>query len=153
MTLKIRTITAVLLALLIATTAAARNLYVNNVSGDDLFDGLASAREYPGHGPNQTIWRALRSARPGDRIVLAKTEEPYRESISLVGSRNSGHVQQRFVIEGNGAILDGSRPVPFDAWQFVRDDIFRFQPARMDFQQLFHQGVPLVQRPRSKSVV
>jgi hypothetical protein len=148
MTNTIRTAT-ILLLLIVASTAAARNLYVNNVSGDDLFDGLSPQREGPGRGPNQTIWRALRSTHPGDRIVLAKTEEPYRESISLVGSKHSGHALRRFVIEGSGAVLDGSRPVPYDAWQFVSGDIFRFQPERMDFQQLFHEGVPLVRRPYS----
>jgi hypothetical protein len=149
MTVTIRTISAFLFGLLISAVADARTFYVNNVSGDDLFDGRAAEREYPGHGPNQTIWRALRSAHAGDHIVLAKTEEPYRESISLVGSHHSGHELQRFVIEGNGAVLDGSGPVPFDAWQFVRGDIFKFQPARMDFNQLFYQGAPLVQRPYS----
>src|SRR5262245_14341022 len=145
----IRIIAALVVLVAIGSTAAARNLYVNNVSGDDLLDGLTSEHIGPSHGPNQTIWRALRSARAGDRIVLAKTEEPYRESISLVGSRHSGHELRPFVIDGNGAILDGSRPVPFDAWQHYRDDIFRFQPERMDFQQLFHNGAPLVRRPYS----
>jgi hypothetical protein len=145
----IRASLAVFVVSAITSITAARDLFVNNLSGDDLFDGRSPVREGPGHGPNQTIWRALRSARAGDRIVLAKTDEPYRESISLVGSRHSGHVQRQFVIDGNGAILDGSRPVPFDAWEFVRDDIFRFQPGRMDFQQLFHNGAPLVRRPYS----
>jgi hypothetical protein len=149
MTFLIRLSFVVILTSAIGSTAGARNLYVNNVSGDDLFDGLTPEGIGPGHGPNQTIWRALRSARAGDRIVLAKTEEPYRESISLVGSRNSGHELRPLVIDGNGAILDGSRPVAFDAWQFYKDDIFRFQPGRMDFQQLFHNGAPLVHRPYS----
>ncbi|MCC7084969.1 MAG: right-handed parallel beta-helix repeat-containing protein [Pirellulales bacterium] len=137
------------LLLALGLPAAARDLYVNNVSGDDLFDGLAAEWEYPGHGPNQTIWRALRSALPGDHINLAKTSEPYRESISLVGSRRSGHVLHRFVLEGSGATLDGSRLVPPGAWRFVRGEVFRFQPERMDFQQLFRDGLPLVERPYS----
>jgi hypothetical protein len=147
-----RTLAVSVFLLVMSSPLAARNLYVNNVSGDDLFDGFAEQREYPGHGPNQTIWRALRSARAGDRIILAKTDEPYRESISVVASRNSGHELHRFVIEGNGAILDGSRPVDFDAWQFVRGEIFRFRPERMDFQQLFRDGLPLVQRPYSPAM-
>lgn len=146
MKLSLRSVVALIALVTIGATAQARDLFVNNVSGDDLLDGLAPDRESPGHGPNQTIWRALRSARAGDRIVLAKTEEPYRESIGLVGSHNSGHELRHFVIDGNGAILDGSRPVPFDAWSHYRGDIFRFQPERKDFQQLFHDGAPLVRR-------
>jgi hypothetical protein len=133
----------------VAATANARNLYVDNVGGDDLLDGLWPQREDQKRGPNQTIWRALKSARPGDRIVLAKNDEPYRESISLVGSRLSGYGLRPLVIEGNGAALDGSQPVPFDAWKFVGGDVFRFQPPKKDFQQLFHEGVPLVRRPYS----
>lgn len=145
----IRGCAVVLLLAAVNSVATARNLYVDNVGGDDLFDGLAAQREDQKRGPNQTIWRALKSARPGDRIVLAKTDVPYHESISLVGSRLSGYGLRPLVIEGNGAALDGSRPVPFDAWKFVSGDVFRFQPAKKDFQQLFYEGVPLVRRPFS----
>ena len=40
-------------------------------------------------GPVRTIAKALRLAQAGDRIELAKSEQPYRECVSLVGTRHS----------------------------------------------------------------
>lgn len=130
--------------LLLAGPSAGRDIHVDNVSGDDSFTG-----HYPQHlpdrsGPVRSIAKALRLARGSDRIVLAKTEQPYRESISLVGSRHSGFLQRPFVIEGNGAILDGSAPVPPDAWEHYRGAVFRFRPPRAGHQQLFIDDRPAV---------
>ena len=46
--------------LLMAETARARNLYVNNLAGDDLHDGRAPAADTQDHGPNRTIGRAMK---------------------------------------------------------------------------------------------
>jgi hypothetical protein len=83
----------------------------------------------------------------GDQIVLANTGVPYRESITLEGGRHSGYPSRPFVIRGNGAILDGSWQVPVAAWEHFRADIFRFQPHRTAYQQLFLDAVPV---PRVK---
>jgi hypothetical protein len=48
-----------------------------------------------------------------------------------------------FVLAGNGAVLDGSRGVRDRAWEHFRDDVFRFQPERMAYQQLFRDGRPV----------
>ena len=57
---------------------------------------------------------------------------------------HSGTAYAPFVIEGQGAVLDGSALVPPDAWQFaMADDIFRFQPEHKQSQQLFLDGYPL----------
>src|SRR5262249_23900589 len=80
--------------------AAARDIFVNNLAGDDLLDGTLPTNTSPGIGPFHTITRALRAAGPGDRIDLANTGEPYRESVSLVGSRHSGNALRPFTIEG-----------------------------------------------------
>ena len=92
----------------------------------------------------RTITRALQLAGNGDTIVLANTNVPYRENISLVGSRHSGTPQQPFTIRGNGAILDGSAPVPPEAWESYRGAVFRFSPPRMGYQQLFLDDRPAV---------
>ena len=105
-----RKIYCLLTVLLLWSPAMGREIFVNNAMGDDRFSGQ-QARDGAGlGGPVRTLAKALRLARAGDTIVLAKTDAPYRESISLVGSRYSGTSQQPFVIQGNGAILDGSTP-------------------------------------------
>jgi hypothetical protein len=126
---------------------AARDIFVDNVAGDDLLDGTLPTNTSPGIGPLHTITRALRAAGPGDRISLANTGEPYRESVSLVGSRHSGSAVGPFTIEGNGAVMDGTAAVPPEAWQWFRGDVFRFQPPKKQFQQLFLDGLPAVRHP------
>ena len=126
----------------VAAPVAARDLFVSNASGDNRFNGLSLQSTPDGSGPVRTIGRALALARAGDRIVLEKTETPYRESISLVGSRHSGYPDQPFTILGNGATLDGSLPVPPEAWEHYRGAVFRFLPPRKGRAQLFLDGRP-----------
>jgi len=95
----------------------------------------------------RTITKALRLALPGDRVVIENTGEPYRETLSLVGDHNSGEPGAPFIIEGNGAVLEGSAPVPSDAWEFHHGDVFRFRPERLSHQQLFLAGRPAVRKP------
>jgi hypothetical protein len=135
------------LGLLAASPIQARDFFVNNLAGDDGKNGEAASTEDSDTGPVQTIRRALQLAGRSDRIFVANTGEPYRESISLVG-RHSGVPSAPFEIIGNGAVLDGSAPVPADAWEFSRGEIFRFQPRRLSAaQQLFRDGLPLVRGP------
>jgi hypothetical protein len=132
-----------LLWLAMANLTFARDLYVDNRAGDDRFDGGAATSVEPGLGPFRTLSRAVCAARAGDRILLANTGRAYRENISLVGSRHSGTAYSPFVIEGQGAVLDGSALVPPNAWQFAASDVFRFQPERKAYQQLFLNGYPV----------
>ena len=90
----------------------------------------------------RTIAAALRTADSGDHIILAETEQPYRESISLVGRRHGGSTENPFVLEGNGAVLDGSADVPAAAWEHHEENVFRFRPPRMGPQQLFLDDRP-----------
>jgi hypothetical protein len=85
----------------------------------------------------------LRAAERGDHIVLANTGVPYRESITLEGGRHSGYYSRPFVLRGNGAILDGSWPVPHHVWEHFEKDVFRFRPHRMAFQILFRDDRPV----------
>ncbi len=133
---------SILVLMLSAATAGARDIYVNNLDGDDAATGRSAQSSPDRTGPVKTIAKALRLAETGDRIVLAKTSEPYRESVSLVGSRHSGRSWQPFVLAGNGAVLDGSAPVPKDAWEHYLGAVFRFRPARLGHQQLFLKGRP-----------
>lgn len=133
---------AVLVLCLPAVPAAARDIHVSNVAGDDRATGRAPQPNADLTGPVRTIAKALRLAERGDRIVLANTGEPYRESVSLVGSRHSGSSWQPFVLEGNGAVLDGSAPVPKDGWEHYLGTVHRFRPPLLGYQQLFLKGRP-----------
>lgn len=130
-----------------SSTAVARDIFVDNIAGDDRLCGDAAVAITNSDGPVRTITKALKLALRGDRIVLANTAQPYRESVTIAGQRLSGYPDKPLIIEGNGAILDGSQRVPSDKWQFVRGDIFRYQPERMAHQQLFNEGRPVTRRP------
>ena len=133
---------------LLVSFAAAGDIYVDNVLGDDVLDGSSTAVLDAAHGPFRTITRALREqATPGSHIILANSGQPYRESVSMVGSRHSNSSSQPFTIEGRGAVMDGSTAVPTNAWQWVRDDVFSFQPQRKQYQQLFVNSAPAVRAP------
>jgi hypothetical protein len=131
-----------LIVLLLGAAAAGRDIYVDNSSGDDQFAGRNPVGKSDMSGPVRTIAKALRLAGNGDTIVLAKTGVPYRESISLVGSRNSGTSERPFSIRGNGAIIDGSAPVPPKAWEHFQGATFRYRPLRAGYQQLFLNDLP-----------
>jgi hypothetical protein len=128
--------------LAIACSLSARDLYVDNVGGDDRFDGGSPAARGGKTGPCRTIACALRKCSRGDRIVLAASGQPYRESITLQAARHSGVTDRPFEIVGNGAILEGAAPVPGDAWEHMRSDVYRFSPPRKAFQMLFLDGKP-----------
>jgi hypothetical protein len=130
-------------ALLVALipSAQARDIYVNNTTGDDR--RMGTLPESQGElGPCRTIAKALRIAKPTDRIVLAATNSPYRESITLQGARHSGIDRFPFVIVGNGATLDGTMSLEGADWEYVGQDTFRTRPPLMSHQQLFLDGQP-----------
>lgn len=128
------------------TSLEAREIYVNNVGGDDIHVGGSPQASDPDRGPCRTIARALHLARRGDTVVLANTGVPYQESITLQGAHHSGSPRHPWVIEGNGAILEGADLVPDDAWEFYQGDVFRFRPDHLTYQQLFYNDAPLARR-------
>ncbi len=119
-----------------------REILVNNLTGSDDPVGNAAAPD-GGYGPVQTINRALCLAQPGDRIVIAKTPEPYREQIAISGSRLRGNSLRPLVITSDGAVLDGTVSAASGAWTHYQDDVFFFRPTRLAYQQLFLNGKPL----------
>jgi len=141
-----RGLAAVTLWSVLLTHATARDIFVDNVTGDDVRDGSATDVRGMVAGPCRTIARALELAKSGDRIILADTGEAYRESITLQAGRHCGIRAQRFTILGSGAILDGSRPVPVNAWKHVRGYIYRFRPERVSYQVLYLDGKPAKRR-------
>ncbi|MEX2559491.1 MAG: right-handed parallel beta-helix repeat-containing protein [Pirellulales bacterium] len=141
--------TVLVFAVLVAPLRAA-DIFVNNVGGDDLFDGSQETSAGSG-GPVRTLRKALLVARSGDRIVLANSGEPYRESISLLAANHCGNAIDTFVIDGRGATLDGSVSVPEDAWEHFSGHVFRFRPQRSAYQQLFLNGRPALRHRVDKA--
>lgn len=137
---------AFIASVVVASPAAARDLFVNNLGGDDKADAREPTSSTEG-GPVRTIGRALELSQPGDRIYLANTGEPYRESITFSGADRSGFTLNPLTIIGNGATLDGSLPVPPRDWEHVRDQIFRFRPPRGSYPLLFTAGRPALRQP------
>jgi hypothetical protein len=146
-----RTFVGLCLVLLWSMPATGRTVFVDNMTGDDHFAGRQPQRTPDENGPVRTIAQAVRLADGGDTIVLAKTAQPYQESFTLVGSRSSGLSGRPFTLRGNGAILDGSAPVPVEAWESYGGAVFRFRPPRMGPGQLFLDGRPAVRVPVSQS--
>jgi hypothetical protein len=131
----------VMLSCLLIHQAAARDIFVDNIGGDDKNTGLHAQYQGDTASPVRTIAKALRLARAGDRVVLTKSAEPYRECLALVGTRHSGAARlMPFILEGNGATLDGSGPIPADGWNHYRDNIFRFRPKTLFRPVLFYKG-------------
>ena len=130
------------LSLALGVPAAGRDFLVSNVGGDGRFSGHQWQGTTDFSGPLRTVARALEEAGPGDRIVLAATGQPYSESLSLVGSRHSGSSTRPFAIIGNGAVLDGSMPVPGTAWKHYEGAMFVFHPACGGAEQLFLGAKP-----------
>lgn len=125
--------------------ALARQIFISNTAGDDRADGLLPQSTVNG-GPVRSIGRALQLARPGDFLVVANTGIPYRESLSLSTRDHSGTTVRPFTIQGNGAVLDGSQPVPVGAWEAFRGTIYRFRPPKGGRHELFFSdGTPVPQ--------
>lgn len=119
------------LLLLVAQSARAADWFVDNRTGDDLYDGRLAITADVRSGPVKTISRALEHVQPGDAVHIANHGIPYFESLQAVGSRFTG-----VTIEGNGAVVSGAKIVPFEAWKYMGNDTWRFIPRRKTFYQL-----------------
>lgn len=126
-----------------ASAANAADIYVDNLLGDDVFDGLSQRPLGVTSGPVKSIGRAVRLVGRGDVIHVANTGVPYYESVDLVGDRNSGFPLTPLVVEGNGAVLDGARTLPPEAWKQVAADVWKFTPTRKGSYALYLDGKPV----------
>lgn len=132
-----------ILSMIPLSTAFGRDIYVDNVHGNDSFLGF-NMRSVDTNGPVRSIARALQLAQQSDRIILANNPEPYRESVLLSGEKNSGAPNFPFRIEGNGATLDGTEPIPADYWRALGTrGIFVCRPLYVAHQNLFYRGKPV----------
>lgn len=143
----VRLLVVVLLFVGSVEAAQARELFISNVRGDDSADGSLPQSTVNG-GPVRTIGRALHLARPGDYLVVENTGIPYRESLSLSAANHSGTTVRPFTIRGNGAVIDGTQPIEYKAWESVRGQLYRYRPTNGGRLELFTaDGKPAQQVP------
>ncbi len=139
-----------LTSLLCCTPGWTRDIYINNATGNDHNDGSAPEGLGEHVGPLRTITRALEISRKADRLIVANTGQVYRESITLQGGRQSGVPDASFELIGNGAILDGTTPIPLEGWSHFEGNVFRYRPPKMSFQMLYLDGKPVQRQSVSR---
>lgn len=101
------------LLLVLALPALGRDLHVDPAQGNDARDGVEA--------PVKTIARGIRLAQPGDTVHLAPGR--YLESADL--SRKHGEPDRPIVLDGHGAVLDGSEAVRASEWEPLGGDLYR----------------------------
>jgi len=138
-----RQFAALIALLLLSSLGEAADIYVDNVRGSDSYSGLSDEPSSGVEGPVETIAKALRIAGRADRITIANTGIPYRESLTLQGRHNGGFPGYPLEIIGNNAILDGRGTVPIDSWQHVVGDVHCFSPVYKAHHQLYLDDKPL----------
>ncbi|NUQ61503.1 MAG: hypothetical protein HUU20_03380 [Pirellulales bacterium] len=115
-----RILLTVLALLLASGFTRSADIYVDPHTGDDAADGQSPAAQGKS-GPVQTILRGVRLAGPGDTVHLAKAV--YRESVDLTGKK--GEPGKPLVIDGHGAVIEGSREIDPAQWQKVAPGLYR----------------------------
>ena len=63
--------------------------------------------------------------------------------MELAGGKFSGESLHPVIVEGNGAELNGSFPVPPQAWRKVGDQLWKITPVRKGFYLLILDDKPL----------
>ncbi len=132
---------------LLSATASAHDVYVDNVAGDDRNDGGSPEATGATAGPVRTLRRGTQLAGPGDTLHIANRGVPYYESMTLAGSKHSGGPNVPFTVQGNGAVLDGSRLVPPEAWTRIGNGLWKFTPWRKGHYLLLLDDKPLPEHP------
>lgn len=130
-----------------STFSFGRDIYVNNHIGNDRYTGENERIMTTPTGPVRTLRRALELAQNGDRIVLQPTGIPFKESMTLTRHNHSGSTKFPFVIEGSGAVLDGTADLDPGVWEHVEGDLFRFLPpvktSDFSYFRIFDRQKPL----------
>lgn len=140
-----------LLFLTMSSPCLATDIYVDNLLGNDLFNGITSTSEGSEGGPVRTLRRAMQLAGFGDRIVLTRSGAFYYDSFSLTGVQHSGTRLRPFTIVGNGATLSGARSVPREGWRRAGTDVWKLTMSRKGFYRLMNDGEPVSELIRSDS--
>ncbi len=134
------------------TESPCQVIYVDNVQGSDSLNGQTSEAISSHSGPVRTIGRALEKVRKGGTVVIANRGKPYYESLQITGKNGSGFQDHPFRMIGNGVIIDGSKPVPPNAWRQRGINLWSFRPRRKAFYQLILNGKAVPEFAASSTV-
>lgn len=121
--------------------AAPATIYVDNVKGDDSFDG---SRERP----LASIEKACGLVKESGRIEVANTGRVYRMPYGGPGKahglrlRVGGTPDAPLVVEGNGAVISGLAVIPAETWTREADGIYSlaFDPMSNEFRRDMSQN-------------
>ena len=142
-----------LVTLLVLTVSEAFGnvIYVDSLRGDDAADGSNPEAITLTSGPVRTIRRGVELLRLGGTLNIANNGQPYYESMEIVGGRLGGTPLRPTVIEGNGAELNGSFPVPPPAWRKAGERLWKFTPLRKGHYRLIlsNRALPEIVLPRN----
>ncbi len=113
---------------------SAETWYVNNISGGDNKTGLTEQEAFG------TLAQGVSRLKPGDRLVIMNSGQPYRESLVLHDI--SGTKEKPIEIDGGGSVLDGSVSIAPDSWTALGNDLYSRplklgQSVRLRFFLLF----------------
>ena len=133
---------SLLLVLSSTATAQAVVIYVDNLRGRDVCEGLVINPTDRISGPVRTLARAVVLAGPSDTIHLVNTGHPYQEDLRLFGRRHSGIPTLPFRVIGNGAVISGAKPVPAVSWRSI-GGLWQLAPRRKGHFLLLRDGKPL----------
>ncbi|HVW01510.1 MAG TPA: hypothetical protein VHB77_14255, partial [Planctomycetaceae bacterium] len=136
-----------------STQLSADTLYVNNITGEDGYDGRAAEPVNEMNGPFRTINRAMSKARAGWTINIANTGEPYREPVSINGHQLGRQHDLPLRIIGNNAVISGERPIAIEDWSLAGRDLWMFSPPRKGWYLLLIDGRPVPEVPCPKDAL
>jgi hypothetical protein len=134
-----------------ASTAWARDLYVDNLLGQENLNGSSAMPVGGPIGPTRSIRRALQYANGGDTIHIANRGVPYYETVTLQGALNSGFPGMPFRLVSDGAVISGARRVPPVAWIEQTPGLWKFTPDGKGWYLLLQGGQPLPEVPLNEA--
>lgn len=104
------------IAAVMVAPAVGREWFVHLHQGRDGAAGTEAA-------PLATVQAAVSAAAPGDVIHLGPPGVVFRQQVTFVGKTN-------ITLDGHGATLDGSDPLPADGWETISEGLRRRRMKR-----------------------
>lgn len=96
-------------------SSCAGDWYVDNVKGDDTWDGSSDK-------PFKTISRAFKSAKTSDGVYLSPNAVPYSEKIEILAV--GGTAEKSFVLDGRGSVINRLTHYTADKWKDEGGSVF-----------------------------
>ena len=128
--------------LVLVWSLSAKDVYVDNVKGDDAAAGTQSA-------PVRTIQRGMELLASGDTLHLTPNTEPYTETVYFSGKNShlAGTEEAPTIVDGHGARFSGLRHRLPAEWTAEGDDVYSaklYNNAWVMDQQGYWSGFPIV---------